>query len=269
MCFLDQLQRLPAAQVPGPFLVVAPLSLVNQWQSECSTWAPDLNAILYHGSSAARHYLLEQEFYYTDQFVSKTTTLKLKRQHITKFHILITTYEVIMKDLATLSKIRCVEIVFQRNFDLFLENHLNHFLTNIIYEHYRWKALVVDEAHRLKNHQSRLFADFGSAPRDFCLLLTGTPLQNSTEELWSLLNFSDPKTFASQDDFVEKFGQLSDSKQVSELHGVLRPYLLRRVKENVEKSLLPKEETILEVTLTPIQKTYYKAIYEKNTSFLF
>ena len=127
----------------------------------------------------------------------------------------------------------------------------------------------MDEAHRLKNHQSRLFADFGSVPRDFCLLLTGTPLQNSTEELWSLLNFSDPKAFASKDDFVEKFGQLSDSKQVSELHSVLRPYLLRRVKEDVEKSLPPKEETILEVTLTPIQKTYYKAIYEKNTSFLF
>jgi len=238
LCFLDQLQRTPATQVRGPFLVVAPLSLVNQWQSECSVWAPDLNVILFHGSANAREYLVKEEFYYTDQFVSKTTAQKLKRQHITKFHILITTYEVVMKDLSTFSKIR-------------------------------WKALIVDEAHRLKNHQSRLFADFGSVPRDFCLLLTGTPLQNSTEELWSLLNFSDPKAFASKDDFVEKFGQLSDSKQVSDLHGVLRPYLLRRVKEDVEKSLPPKEETILEVTLTPIQKTYYKAIYEKNTSFLF
>ena len=133
----------------------------------------------------------------------------------------------------------------------------------------RWKALVVDEAHRLKNHQSRLFADLGTVPRDFCLLLTGTPLQNSTEELWSLLNFSDTQVFASKDDFTQKFGLLSDAKQVSELHSVLRPYLLRRVKEDVEKALPPKEETILEVTLTPIQKTYYKAIYEKNTSFLF
>ena len=53
------------------------------------------------------------------------------------------------------------------------------------------------------------------------------------------------------------------------MHTVLRPYLLRRVKEDVEKSLPPKEETILEVTLTPIQKAYYKAIYEKNTAFLF
>jgi len=236
--FLDQLQRLPASQVRGPFLIVAPLSLVNQWQSESATWAPDMNVILYHGSMDARNFLVEKEFYYTEEFVSKTSAVKLKRQHVTKFHILITTYEIVMKDLNILSKIR-------------------------------WKALVVDEAHRLKNHQSRLFHELGSVPRDFCLLLTGTPLQNSTEELWSLLNFSDPKAFASKDDFVDKFGQLSDSKQVSELHSVLRPYLLRRVKEDVEKSLPPKAETILEVTLTPIQKTYYKAIYEKNTSFLF
>ena len=106
-------------------------------------------------------------------------------------------------------------------------------------------------------------------PRDFCLLLTGTPLQNSTEELWALLNFADPVAFADKDAFVEKFGQLKDAKQVSDLHSMLKPYLLRRVKEDVEKSLPPKEETILEVTLTPVQKKYYKAIYEKNTSFLF
>lgn len=237
LCFLDQLYRLPTTNVPGPFLIVAPLSLVNQWQAECKTWAPDFNVILYHGSSNARDYLFQQEFYFAEPFVTQTVAMKLKRQHMTKFNILITTYEVIMKDLAIFTKIK-------------------------------WKALIVDEAHRLKNNESRLFSDLGSIPREFCLLLTGTPLQNTTEELWSLLNFSEPKTFSSKEDFVSKFGQLSDSKQVSQLHSVLRPYLLRRVKEDVEKSLPPKEETILEVSLTPIQKTYYKAIYEKNTSFL-
>ncbi len=128
---------------------------------------------------------------------------------------------------------------------------------------------MVDEAHRLKNDQSRLFVELGSVPRDFCLLLTGTPLQNSTGELWSLLNFCNSSHFESKEEFVEKFGQLSDAKQVSDLHNVLKPYLLRRVKEDVEKSLPPKEETVIEVTLTPIQKRYYKAIYERNTSFLF
>jgi len=89
------------------------------------------------------------------------------------------------------------------------------------------------------------------------------------QELWALLNFSDPGTFDSKDDFVDQFGQLESAKQVSQLHNVLRPYLLRRVKEDVEKALPPKEETILEVTLTPIQKQFYKAIYERNTSFLY
>lgn len=132
-----------------------------------------------------------------------------------------------------------------------------------------WKALIVDEAHRLKNIKSRLFEDLANVPRDFCLLLTGTPLQNSTEELRALLNFCDPTTFGSKEEFTNQFGQLQDADQVANLHTVLRPYLLRRVKEDVEKSLPPKEETILEVSLTPIQKQFYKAIYEKNTSFLF
>lgn len=129
--------------------------------------------------------------------------------------------------------------------------------------------MIVDEAHRLKNIKARLFEDLASVPRDFCLLLTGTPLQNSTEELWALLHFCDPKTFGSRDEFTEQFGQLENADQVANLHTVLRPYLLRRVKEDVEKALPPKEETILEVTLTPIQKTFYKAIYERNTSFLY
>ena len=238
MCFLQSLQDLPATEVRGPFLIVAPLSLIGQWQSEARTWAPDLNVVLYHGSADARDFLVKQDFYYTDQFVPKQTAVKLKKQHITKFHILITTFEVVLKDVSVFTKIK-------------------------------WRALIVDEAHRLKNSKSRLFEDLGTVPRDFCLLLTGTPLANATEELWALLHFADKKAFADKESFLEKFGELKDADQVNELHTLLKPYLLRRVKEDVEKSLPPKEETILEVSLTPIQKKYYKAIYERNTAFLY
>lgn len=237
MAFLRELQTQPAAQVRGPFLIVAPLSLIGQWQSELSSWAPDMNIVLYHGSADAREFLAKHEFYYTDPFVPKSLVKPLRRLHVTKFHVLITTYEVVLKDVSVLSKIR-------------------------------WRCLIVDEAHRLKNPRARLFSDLGAVPRDHCLLLTGTPIANATEELWALLSFANPTVFDDKDGFLEKFGEMTDAKQVNELHSLLKPYLLRRVKDDVEKSLPPKEETILEVSLTPIQKTFYKAIYERNTSFL-
>jgi chromodomain-helicase-DNA-binding protein 7 len=197
-----------------------------------------MNVILYHGSADARDFLATQEFFYTDRFVPKPIAIKLKKQHITKFHVLITTYEVVLKDITVLSKIR-------------------------------WRALIVDEAHRLKNSKSKLFEELASVPRDYCVLLTGTPIANATEELWALLHFANPRTFADKDSFLEKFGDMKEARQVNELHSLLKPYLLRRVKEDVEKSLPNKEETILEVSLTPNQKKYYKAIYERNTAFLF
>lgn len=236
--FLQALSNNPLTKIRGPFLIVAPLSLIGQWQSEARGWAPDYNVVLYHGSADARAFLTQQEFYYTEQFVPKGTATKLRKQHVTKFHILITTYEVVLKDIAVFSKIK-------------------------------WRALIVDEAHRLKNADSRLFAELASVPRDHCVLLTGTPLANNTDELWALLHFDDPKAFADREDFLEKFGEMKDAAQVNQLHTILKPYLLRRVKEDVEKSMPPKIETILEVTLTPIQKKYYKAIYERNTAFLY
>lgn len=130
-------------------------------------------------------------------------------------------------------------------------------------------TFIFDQAHRLKNSKSKLFEELANVPRDYCVLLTGTPIANDTSELWALLHFANPAVFHDKDDFLEKFGQMTDVKQVDALHSLLRPFLLRRVKEDVEKSLPPKEETILEVSLTPIQKTFYKAIYERNTAFLY
>lgn len=85
---------------------MAPLSLVGQWQSELASWAPDMNVVLYHGSADARSFLVDHEFYYSEPFVQKSVATKLKKQGITKFHVLITTYEVCLKDTAVLSKIK-------------------------------------------------------------------------------------------------------------------------------------------------------------------
>lgn len=85
---------------------MAPLSLVSQWESETKEWAPDVNVVVYHGSADARDFLVKEEFYYTDQFETKATAQSLKKKHITKFQLLITTYEVVLKDVNVLNKIQ-------------------------------------------------------------------------------------------------------------------------------------------------------------------
>lgn len=79
------------------------------------------------------------------------------------------------------------------------------------------------------------------------VLLSGTPLQNNVNELFSLLNFLEPSQFACQDTFMQEFGKLETEEQVKKLQALLKPMMLRRMKEDVEKSLAPKEETIIEV----------------------
>ena len=103
----------------------------------------------------------------------------------------------------------------------------------------------------------------------FRLLLTGTPLQNNMQELWSLLNFCDRDTFRSKDRFLEEYGDLQSKEQLDELQNEIAPYILRRVKEDVEKSIPPKEETIIDIELTMLQKRYYRAIYDKNRQVLY
>jgi len=105
----------------------------------------------------------------------------------------------------------------------------------------------------------------------FRLLLTGTPLQNNLKELWALLNFLLPEFFASAEDFDVWFkvdGAGMEDEVVKRLHTVLRPFLLRRLKDDVEKSLLPKIETKLFIGMTEMQIFYYKKILEKDAHTL-
>ncbi|XP_058855130.1 chromodomain-helicase-DNA-binding protein 2-like isoform X1 [Acipenser ruthenus] len=149
-----------------------------------------------------------------------------------KFNALLTTYEILLKDKAVLGSIN-------------------------------WAFLAVDEAHRLKNDDSLLYKtliDFRSNHR---LLITGTPLQNSLKELWSLLHFLMPEKFEFWEDFEEEHGKGRDNGYQS-LHKVLEPFLLRRVKKDVEKSLPAKVEQILRVEMSAQQKQYYKWILTRN-----
>ena len=128
-----------------------------------------------------------------------------------------------------------------------------------------WAALVVDEAHRLKNEDSLLYRTLIKFDTNHRLLVTGTPLQNSLKELWALLHFIMPEKFNQWEEFDEKYSSvLKDGLKFQDLHKELQPYLLRRVKKDVEKSLPAKVEQILRVEMTKQQKQFYKLILTKN-----
>ncbi|XP_053435903.1 probable global transcription activator SNF2L1 isoform X3 [Nycticebus coucang] len=140
-----------------------------------------------------------------------------------------------------------------------------------VFKKFHWRYLVIDEAHRIKNEKSKLseiVREFKSTNR---LLLTGTPLQNNLHELWALLNFLLPDVFNSADDFDSWFDTkncLGDQKLVERLHAVLKPFLLRRIKTDVEKSLPSKKEVKIYLGLSKMQREWYTKILMKDIDVL-
>ena len=133
---------------------------------------------------------------------------------------------------------------------------------------FHWRYIIIDEAHRIKNENSRLSKTMRMFSCNNRLLITGTPLQNNLHELWALLNFLLPEVFGSAGQFEEWFGTGEDGgdnvEVVQQLHKVLRPFLLRRLKAEVEKNLPPKKEMILKVGMSDMQREYYKKALQKD-----
>ena len=210
----------------GPFLVIVPLTTLTNWNLEFEKWAPSVQRILYKGPPASRK-LLQQQIRYGN------------------FQVLLTTYEYIIKDRPVLGKIR-------------------------------WVHMIVDEGHRMKNAQSKLSNTLTQYYHSrYRLILTGTPLQNNLPELWALLNFALPTIFKSVTSFDEWFntpfantgGQdkmaLNEEEQllvIRRLHKVLRPFLLRRLKKDVEKDLPDKQERVIKCKFSALQAKLYKQL---------
>ncbi|KAJ3879309.1 SNF2-family ATP dependent chromatin remodeling factor snf21 [Lentinula edodes] len=208
----------------GPYLVIVPLSTMTNWSGEFAKWAPAIKVISYKGNPAQRRALQGD-------------------LRVGGFHVLLTTYEYIIKDRPVLSKMK-------------------------------WLHMIIDEGHRMKNTQSKLAQTLTTYYHSrFRLILTGTPLQNNLPELWALLNFALPKVFNSVKSFDEWFNtpfansgtgdkiELNEEEAlliIRRLHKVLRPFLLRRLKKDVESELPDKVEKVIKVRMSALQSQLYK-----------
>ncbi|MEQ2272151.1 Chromodomain-helicase-DNA-binding protein 1-like, partial [Xenotaenia resolanae] len=201
----------------GPFLVLSPLSVMENWRKELESFAPSLTVLCYKGDKERR--------------------AEIQRERTTNdFHVLLTTYELCLKDVSFLKR-------------------------------WRWKVLVVDEAHRLKNQKSLLHQTLTQFSVGFRLLLTGTPIQNNLQELYSLLSFIQPSIFTPEesDNFVNSYSNVqSQPALASELQSILEPFLLRRVKSEVALDLPKKTELVVYHGMSALQKKYYKAILTRD-----
>lgn len=161
------------------------------------------------------------------------------------------------------------DIIIPGNFDVIVTSYEVVCIEKSVLAKYRWKYIVIDEAHRIKNEHSRLACVVRKFYSEHRLLLTGTPLQNNLHELWALLNFLVPEVFSSSDDFDEWFkleGNDAERQRetVEKLHRVLRPFLLRRLKTEVAKALPPKKEVKLFVGMTAMQTEWYRRALMKD-----
>ena len=211
------------------FIIIVPKSTMPNWNRELLKWCPELNLIVLNPIKEEREETLKE--------ISKN-----------KFDVIITSYEGVNICINNLKKIK-------------------------------FECLIIDEAHRIKNEHALLSKNVRIIDSKFRLLVTGTPLQNNLHELWALLNFLLPDLFTSSDDFNMWFGGDSNNEEqeeslekkeernmeiVKRLHKILKPFLLRRTKNEVEKTLPPKKEIHIKVGLSEMQKDIYKKLLKKS-----
>ncbi|TMW59997.1 hypothetical protein Poli38472_000039 [Pythium oligandrum] len=163
------------------------------------------------------------------------------------------------------------ETVVKQNFDAIVCSYEVAIIERAILQKIKWKYLLIDEAHRVKNENSKLSRVVREFKVEHRLLITGTPLQNNLHELWALLNFLLPDVFTDSEDFDTWFNVDEEQGQenvIKKLHTILRPFLLRRLKKDVAVSLPPKIETKLYVGLSEMQRHWYMKILHRDAAHL-
>ncbi|GAA6061382.1 hypothetical protein JCM10212_000642 [Sporobolomyces blumeae] len=214
----------------GPFLVISPASTLHNWQQEITKFVPNLKALPYWGNTKDRAVL--RKFW---------NRKSIRYDKDAPFHVVVTSYQLAVAD----------------------EKYFNQV---------KWQYMVLDEAQAIKSSGSTRWKTLLGFRCRNRLLLTGTPIQNSMHELWALLHFIMPSLFDSHDEFSEWFSKdienNADNKngmnehQLRRLHMILKPFMLRRIKKNVQNELGDKIEIDLYCDLTPRQKVMYRTLRE-------
>ncbi|KAF2733683.1 ISWI chromatin-remodeling complex ATPase ISW2 [Polyplosphaeria fusca] len=231
-----------------PYLVVCPLSVLNSWVNEAQRWVPELKILRFHGALKERNRLKRIALGMEDKYGNETkaeSNRKASRKAGVKvsaaqksgwdsYKIIVTTYE-----------------TFQAEQSWFRHAFL-------------WRYAVLDEGHRIKNSLTNISTALKHTNAEYRLILTGTPLQNNLVELWALLAWLYPNVFTDNTSalFKESF-DLSQGKvnqqTMDDARGLLELIMLRRMKDSpgVNLGLPPKEEVLLYVPLTPMQRFWY------------
>ncbi|GAA5883208.1 hypothetical protein JCM16303_007306 [Sporobolomyces ruberrimus] len=214
----------------GPFLVISPASTLHNWQQEITKFVPNLKALPYWGTTKDRAVL--RKFW---------NRKSIRYDKDAPFHVVVTSYQLAVVD----------------------EKYFNQV---------KWQYMVLDEAQAIKSSGSTRWKTLLGFRCRNRLLLTGTPIQNSMHELWALLHFIMPSLFDSHDEFSEWFSQGIEKgadksngmneHQLRRLHMILKPFMLRRIKKNVQNELGDKIEIDLYCDLTPRQKVMYRTLRE-------
>ena len=204
----------------GPHLIIVPTSVMINWEIEFKKFLPGFKVMVYFGSPKERRE--KRVGWAKDELI---------------FNVCICSYALVLQDA----------LVFRKK---------------------NWHYLILDEAHQIKNFKSLRWQNLLTFKTERRLLLTGTPLQNDLIELWSLLHFLMPKIFTSHLEFQQWFSDplskaIEHSKLdehgrlINRLHSLIRPFLLRRLKKDVETQMPSKYEHVIPVALSRRQQVLY------------
>lgn len=220
---------------PGPHLIICPASLLENWARELKKWCPHFTLITYHGAERMAHF--------------KELTQVVRAGRRAPFNVMLTGYSLFERQSA------------QQKDD------------RKLLRKFKWSCVLMDEAHLLKDRTSsrrkHLWALAQKAKQR--LLLTGTPLQNDLQELWSLLEFMVPDIFDSGDiDLKKIFGtrgggsdaQTEDMDLIARIKVILGPFVLRRLKSDVMRQLVAKTQKVEVLEMIPGQAEAYREAIE-------